>query len=125
MAFLRHLAQIAMSPVLDENQLGVGNFFREHLRRLDVAAGAAFMDVLVADDDQSRRFNFVNKMRGFVALPRHHVTQIAFERRYLVDDQLLVFFHHVRVILHETLAEHESRSPMIALILLVAFLDHF
>ena len=60
MAFVRHLAQIAMPTALDEHKLCIGHFFRQHLSRLDVATGAAFVNVLAADDDQGRRLDLVN-----------------------------------------------------------------
>ena len=59
MTFLGHLAQIAVPTIFDEYQFGAGNFFGQNLSRLDVAAGAALVDVFVPDDDQGRRFDFM------------------------------------------------------------------
>ena len=73
-----------MPAALDENQFGTGNFLRQHLGGLDVAAGAAFVGIFTADDDQCRRFDVVNQMSRLVTLPRHHMAQITFLRRHFV-----------------------------------------
>src|SRR6185436_2654359 len=78
MAFLRHLAQIAVPAAVDEKQLGVRYFFCEHLGRLDVVAGAALVSILAADNDQRRRPDLMDQVGGLVALPGNHVAQVAF-----------------------------------------------
>src|SRR5512145_3270456 len=93
MAFLGHLAEIAVSAALDEEKLGVRYFCRKYLGRLHVVAGAALVRVLAADDDQGRRFDIMDEMGGFVALPRDYMAKVTFERRHFVDDQLLIFLH--------------------------------
>ena len=64
-------------------------------------AGSAFVDILAADNNQRRRFDFMDKICGLMALPGNNVTQIAFERRHLVDNEILKFFHDLRMLLHE------------------------
>ena len=65
------------------------------------------------------------QVRGLMALTRNYVAQVAFERGHLIDDQLLIFFDDLGLLLHELLAEHEPRTPVIALVLGVALLDNF
>src|SRR5262245_42060045 len=76
MAFLRHLAQIAVPASLNEHEFRVGYFFREDFCGLDVAARAALVSVLAADDHQSGRIDLVNQVGRFMTLPRHHMAQI-------------------------------------------------
>src|SRR5215467_4277222 len=77
MTFFRHLPQITVPSACHENQLGVGNLLRQHLGRFNVTAGAALMDVLAADNNQCWRFDFMEQVGRFMALPRHHVAQVA------------------------------------------------
>src|ERR1044071_930276 len=77
-ALFRHFAEVAVPSAFDENQFGAGNFFRQHFGGVHVAAGAAFVHVLAANDHQGRRLDFMNQLGGFVALARDHVAQITF-----------------------------------------------
>ena len=87
------------AAALNDHQLGVGDLFRQHFGGLHVAAGAAFVGILAADDDQGRRFDLMNQISRLMTLPRHDVAQITFERRHLVDDQLLILFDDLRMLL--------------------------
>src|SRR5262247_4349112 len=103
----------------------LGIFSARIFRGLYVTAGSPFVGVLAADDDQGRRLDFMNNVGGLMALPSNNVAQIAFERRHLVDNELLKFLHYLRMLLHELIRKHEARSPVVVLVFLIALLNHF
>src|SRR5262252_2341334 len=125
MALLRHFAQIAMGAAFNNDQLSIGNLLRQNFRGLYVTAGSPLVDVLAADDDQGRRLDFMNKVGGLMALPSNDVAQIAFERWHLVDDELLKFLHYLRMLLHELIRKHKAWPPVVVLVFLIAFFNHF
>src|SRR5262249_53184068 len=125
MALLRHFAQIAMGAAFNNDQLSIGNLLPQDFRGLYLNAGSAVWLFLAADDDQGRRLDFMNKVGGLMALPSNNVAQIAFERRHLVDNELLKFLHYLRMLLHELIRKHEARSPVVVLVFLIALLNHF
>src|SRR5690349_3673414 len=63
-------------------------------------------------------------MRGLMALARHYVPQVAFQRWHLINDQLLIFLDDIGMLFHEAFAEHKAGAPVITLIFLIAFFDH-
>src|SRR5262245_5792343 len=125
MALLWHFAQITMGTAFNNDELNIGNLLRQNFGGLYVTAGSPFVDVRAADDDQGRHLDLMNKVGGLMALPSNDVTQIAFERRHLVHNELLKFLHHLRMLLHELIRKHETGSPVVVLVFLVALLNHF
>jgi hypothetical protein len=83
------------------------------------------MGISATDDNQRRRFDFMNKVSGLMALPGNDVAQIAFKRWHLVDNELLKFFHNLGMLLHELIRKHEAGSPVVVLVFLIALLNHF
>ena len=83
------------------------------------------MNVPAANDDQRGSFDFVYEISGLMALPGNDVAQIALERRHLVDNEILKFFHDLRMLLHELIGKHEAGPPVVVLVSLIALLDHF
>src|SRR5215510_12906291 len=115
MALLWHFAQITMGTAFNNDELNIGNLLRQNFGGLYVTAGSPFVDILAADDDQGRHLDLMNKVGGLVALPSDDVAQIAFERRHLVDNELLKFFHYLRMLLNELIGKHKARSPVVVL----------
>ena len=92
MALLRHFTEIAMRAAFNNHHLGVGDLLRQDFGGLHMTSGSPFVGILAADDNQGRRFDFMNKVGGLMALPGNDVPQITFERRHLVDNEILNSF---------------------------------
>ena len=114
-----------MGAALNNHQLSIGNFFRKDSGRLHMVAGSPFVGVLAADDHQRRSFDFMDEIRRLVALSGDDMAQVAFERRHLIDDKILKFFHDLGMLLHELIRKHEAGTPVIVVVFLIAFLNHF
>src|SRR6516162_6190847 len=125
MALLGHFAEITMSAAFNNDQFRFGDLFSQDFGGLDVTPGSTLMNILAADDNQGRRFDFMNQIGSFMALPGDDVAQVAFERRHLVDNEVLKFFHDLRMLLYELLCKHEAGSPVVVLVFLITLLNHF
>src|SRR3990167_6277652 len=123
MTLFRHLTEVTMLAAFDDRQFGVGYLLGKGLGRGHMIACPPFAGILASDDDQRRRGDRIDELRGLVALSGDNVTQIALERRNLLDDEILELFHDFRALPDQLVREHESRPPVIVLVFFVPFFD--
>src|SRR4029077_14826623 len=112
MALLGHFAEITMRAAFNNDQFRFGDLFSQDFGGLYVTPGSTLMNILAADYNQGRRFDFMKQIGSLMALPGDDVAQIALERRHLVDNKILKFFYDLRMLLYELICKHEARSPV-------------